>query len=79
MLIFFIITDLILRGIDPQTPIEETARALDGIVKSGKALYVGISNYDRGQENNQKLLKFLKNCEHNLLLINENVLYLKER
>lgn len=34
---------------DPQTPIEETARALDGIVKSGKALYVGISNYDKEQ------------------------------
>lgn len=32
---------------DPQTPLEETARALDGIVKSGKALYVGISNYDK--------------------------------
>lgn len=34
---------------DPETPIEETARALDGIVRSGKALYVGISNYDREQ------------------------------
>ncbi len=34
---------------NPQTPIEETARALDGIVKSGKALYVGISNYDKEQ------------------------------
>ena len=34
---------------DPQTPLEETARALDGIVKSGKALYVGISNYDKEQ------------------------------
>ena len=30
---------------DPNTPLEETVRALDGIVKSGKALYVGISNY----------------------------------
>ena len=29
---------------DPNTPLEETARALDGIVKSGKALYIGISN-----------------------------------
>lgn len=34
---------------DPDTPLEETARALDGIVKSGKALYVGISNYNKEQ------------------------------
>ena len=31
---------------DPQTPIEETMGALDHIVRSGKALYVGISNYN---------------------------------
>ena len=31
---------------DPNTPIEETMEALHDIVKSGKALYVGISNYD---------------------------------
>ena len=31
---------------DPDTPLEETMLALDHIVKSGKALYVGISNYD---------------------------------
>ena len=31
---------------DPNTPLEETMLALDQIVKSGKALYVGISNYD---------------------------------
>ena len=30
---------------DPDTPIEETMGALDSIVRSGKALYVGISNY----------------------------------
>ena len=30
---------------DPGTPIEETMGALDHIVRSGKALYVGISNY----------------------------------
>ena len=30
---------------DPETPMEETARALDHIVRSGKALYVGVSNY----------------------------------
>ena len=34
---------------DPDTPLEETARALDGIVKSGKALYVGVSNYNKEQ------------------------------
>jgi len=32
---------------DPNTPLEETVRALDGIVRSGKALYVGISNYNK--------------------------------
>lgn len=31
---------------DPETPLEETMIALDSIVKSGKALYVGLSNYD---------------------------------
>jgi len=31
---------------DPNTPLEETMGALDQIVRSGKALYVGISNYD---------------------------------
>jgi len=30
---------------DPETPLEETMRALDHIVHSGRALYVGISNY----------------------------------
>ena len=30
---------------DPDTPMEETAAALDYIVRSGKALYVGVSNY----------------------------------
>lgn len=34
---------------DPHTPLEETALALDGIVRQGKALYVGISNYNRQQ------------------------------
>ena len=31
---------------DPNTPLEETMGALAQIVKSGKALYVGLSNYD---------------------------------
>lgn len=37
---------------DPETPLEETMAALDHIVRSGKALYVGISNYpaDRAAE-----------------------------
>lgn len=34
---------------DPNTPLEETVRALNGIVRSGKALYVGISNYNKEQ------------------------------
>ncbi len=34
---------------DPDTPIEETMAALDHIVRSGKALYVGISNYNPEQ------------------------------
>ena len=34
---------------DPNTPLEETAGALDGIVRSGKALYIGISNYNKEQ------------------------------
>ena len=34
---------------DPETPLEETMGALDHIVRSGKALYVGISNYSPEQ------------------------------
>jgi L-glyceraldehyde 3-phosphate reductase len=34
---------------DPDTPLEETMSALDAIVRSGKALYVGISNYNSEQ------------------------------
>ena len=34
---------------DPNTPLEETMMALDAIVRSGKALYAGISNYDVAQ------------------------------
>lgn len=30
---------------DPETPLEETMRALDTVVRQGKALYVGVSNY----------------------------------
>lgn len=37
---------------DPETPLEETMRALDHVVRQGKALYVGLSNYpaDRARE-----------------------------
>jgi L-glyceraldehyde 3-phosphate reductase len=31
---------------DPDTPLEETMLALDTIVRSGRALYAGISSYD---------------------------------
>jgi L-glyceraldehyde 3-phosphate reductase len=34
---------------DPETPVEETMGALDQAVRSGKALYAGISNYDAKQ------------------------------
>jgi L-glyceraldehyde 3-phosphate reductase len=34
---------------DPDTPLEETMGALDAIVRSGKALYAGISNYTAEQ------------------------------
>ena len=37
---------------DPDTPLEESMQALDYIVRSGRALYVGISNYpaDKARE-----------------------------
>src|SRR5574344_1178755 len=34
---------------DPDTPIEETMGAVSDIIKSGKALYAGISNYNSAQ------------------------------
>ena len=47
---------------DPETPLEETMEALNQIVKSGKALYAGISNYNKEQtEEAQKILKSM-NC-----------------
>ncbi|MGN0676596.1 MAG: aldo/keto reductase [Ruminococcus sp.] len=46
---------------DPDTPLEETALALDNAVKQGKALYVGISNYNREQsEEITKIFRELK-------------------
>ena len=43
---------------DPNTPLEETALALDNAVRQGKALYVGISNYNR--EQTAEILKIFK-------------------
>ncbi|WP_428658020.1 L-glyceraldehyde 3-phosphate reductase [Runella sp.] len=43
---------------DPNTPLEETMGALDSIVRQGKALYVGISNYSA--EDSAKAIKILK-------------------
>jgi L-glyceraldehyde 3-phosphate reductase len=34
---------------DPDTPLEETMGALDALVRAGKTLYVGISNYSAAQ------------------------------
>jgi L-glyceraldehyde 3-phosphate reductase len=43
---------------DPETPLEETMSALDLIVRQGKALYVGISNYQADEAS--KAIKILK-------------------
>lgn len=43
---------------DPDTPLEETMSALDLIVRQGKALYVGISNYSA--EQTKQAAKILK-------------------
>lgn len=42
---------------DPETPLEETAAALDHIVRTGKALYVGISSY--GAEDTREMARLL--------------------
>lgn len=51
---------------DPETPIEETAAALDQIVRSGKALYVGVSNYNA--EQTKELSKIMKSLGTPLLI-----------
>lgn len=43
---------------DPNTPLEETMAALDLVVRQGKALYVGISNY--GPEETRQAARILK-------------------
>ena len=54
---------------DDDTPIEETICALDQIVRSGKALYVGLSNYSTDQL--KKALPILKEL-HTPFIINQN-------
>ena len=51
---------------DPDTPLEETMMALDQAVKSGKALYAGISNY--GPEETKKAIKILDDLGTPLLI-----------
>lgn len=54
---------------DPETPLEETMGALAQAVKSGKALYVGLSNYDG--ERLEKACKILNEL-HCPFIINQN-------
>lgn len=51
---------------DPDTPLEETMMALDQIVRQGKALYVGISNY--GVEETKQAIQILKELKTPLLI-----------
>lgn len=53
---------------DPETPVEESMEALAQIVKSGKALYAGISNYDR--EKTQEAVCIMKQL-HCPLIVNQ--------
>jgi Predicted oxidoreductases (related to aryl-alcohol dehydrogenases) len=53
---------------DKTVPLEETMNALADIVQAGKALYVGISNYD--QEYTQKAIELL-NARHCPVIINQ--------
>lgn len=54
---------------DPSTPLEETMGALDTAVKSGKALYAGLSNYDG--ETMKKAAAILESL-HCPFVINQN-------
>lgn len=53
---------------DPETDPEETAEALDSIVRSGKALYIGISNYTDAQT--KAVLKVFKEL-HTPFVLNQ--------
>lgn len=44
---------------DPETPLEETMGALDQIVRQGKALYIGVSQYSAGET--ARAAKILRN------------------
>jgi len=55
---------------DPETPLEETMGALDSIVRSGKALYVGISNYNAEQA--RKAIEVLKEMGTPMLIHQPN-------
>lgn len=55
---------------DPETPLEETMMALDQIVRSGKALYVGVSNYSG--EQTAKAVKILNDFGTPLLIHQPN-------
>ena len=61
---------------DPDTPLYETMWALDSIVKSGKALYVGLSNYDG--ETMTRAAKILSEL-HCPFVINQNRYSIFER
>ena len=52
---------------DPDTPLEETAEALMQLVRQGKALYIGISNYNG--EDTKKMTEILKEKKHRSLFI----------
>jgi len=54
---------------DPETPLYETMWALDSLVKSGKALYIGLSNYDG--ETMRKAAEILREL-HCPFIINQN-------
>jgi L-glyceraldehyde 3-phosphate reductase len=51
---------------DPNTPLEETMAALDHVVRQGKALYVGISNYKA--EDAREAIKILNRLGTPLLI-----------
>ncbi|MBQ7774679.1 MAG: aldo/keto reductase [Lachnospiraceae bacterium] len=53
---------------DPNTPLEETALALDNAVKQGKALYVGISNYNKQQT--EEIMQIFKEL-HTPFIVNQ--------
>ena len=55
---------------DPDTPIEETVGALEQILRSGKALYVGISNYRAAQA--EQAIKALGSLGSHLLIHQPN-------